>query len=321
MKSDIFEYFTTDNISGIKTKKKWLELNDNKLYLDIENWCNQYEQLKDIEFKRKVYHYINEDSVIPLCPVCNNILKFIRVRDGYRTYCSEICVKKSIDYKSKWLETWKANNSNNEFLSKVEKTGIKNYGSIENFKKEKLKRVIKTNNEKYGVDFYLQTTEFKKDRSKKLKDTYGDENWNNKEKTRKTRITNKTQIDDVDIESFLNYKKITVNRTVTIYRNNIEYINPLKLERGKKSYHIDHKYSVKQGFLNNIPIEIISHPCNLFMIWYMDNLVKQDRCDITIEMLIENIKNYDNDVIIKHSSLNNLYKKENLLNTIKKLNL
>jgi len=321
MKLEIFDYFTTDNTSGKKSTEKWLSKNNNELYLNIIYWCDKFEQLKNIEFKRKVYHYIIESTIIPICPTCGNNLIFFRVRDGYKKYCSDKCVKNSTEYKSKWLNSWKKNNSNNEFIVKGLKTSIDKYGSIENLKKIKLEILKENNNKKYGVDFYLQTDEFKNNRKKIIKDKYGDENWNNKEKTRLTRIKNGTQIDDTQILSFINYKKIVVNRSSTIYRNNTDEINPLKLERGKKTYHIDHKYSIKQGFLNNIPIEIISHPCNLFMIWCMDNLVKQDRCDISLNELLENIKNYNNNIIVKHSSLNILYQKENILKLIEKIKI
>jgi len=172
MKIELFNYFTTNNIDGKKSKSKWLEKNNNQLYIEIINWCNNYENLKNIEFKRKVYHYINEDIMIPNCPTCGNSLTFIRVKNGYNSYCSDKCVKNSTEYKIKWLETWKKSNSNNEFISKRIKTCIEKYGSIEEFKKEKLKKVVKNTNEKYGVDYYILTDEFKKNRKNKLKVKY-----------------------------------------------------------------------------------------------------------------------------------------------------
>lgn len=321
MKNDILDYFLIDNTSGKKSKSKWLEKNNNELYLNILNWCSQYEELKYVDLKIQIYHYIIESSIIPNCPTCQNKLKFLSIREGYLKYCSSNCVKNSDDYKIKWKETWKNNNINGDFINKRIKTCVEKYGSMEKFYKEKDKIIKEKSNSKYGVDYYLQTDEFKKSRKIKIKNKYGDENWNNKEKTRNTRIKNGTQINESQISSFLNYKKIVTNRTTTIYRNNLKFINPNNLKRGKKFYHIDHKYSIKSGFINNIPIEIISHPCNLFMIWYKDNLIKQDKCDISLNELLENIKNYDNEIIIKHSSLNKLYQKENLLITIKNLKI
>ena len=51
----------------------------------------------------------------------------------------------------------------------------------------------------------------------------------------------------------------------------------------------------------------------------MDNLEKQDKCNISLIELLENIKKYDNKNIIKHSSINKLYQKENILKLIEKI--
>ena len=118
---------------------------------------------------------------------------------------------------------------------------------------------------------------------------------------------NNTQINDEIINDFLDYKKIIVNRTTTIYRNNENIINPEKFKRGKKDYHIDHLFSIKQGFLENLPIEIISHPCNLHMIFYMENLKKQDVCWITKEDLLNNIILYNDDIYLKQKNLKQKY--------------
>ena len=65
-------------------------------------------------------------------------------------------------------------------------------------------------------------------------------------------------------------------------------INPNNLKRGHKLYHIDHKFSVKRGYLLGLPIEIITHPANLEMLYYRDNMVKSDKCSITIQDLLKN---------------------------------
>lgn len=55
----------------------------------------------------------------------------------------------------------------------------------------------------------------------------------------------------------------------------------------------DHIYSIKQGFVNNIPIEIISHPANCRLLIHTANFAKKDKCDITIEDLKQKIVNWD----------------------------
>ena len=73
------------------------------------------------------------------------------------------------------------------------------------------------------------------------------------------------------------------------YKKYKHIINPKKLPRGKDKYHIDHRYSILKGFKYNIPEEILSHPFNLVMMYYKDNLIKKDKCSITKKQLYEGI--------------------------------
>lgn len=58
--------------------------------------------------------------------------------------------------------------------------------------------------------------------------------------------------------------------------------------RGRFDYHLDHQYSVKQGFEDNIPPEIIGHWTNLWLLPYKENLSKHANCSITKELLFRN---------------------------------
>lgn len=64
-------------------------------------------------------------------------------------------------------------------------------------------------------------------------------------------------------------------------------------KRGPKEYHLDHKYSVFEGFKNNVPVEIIGHICNLEMLRYSENTSKGEKCSITLDELKELIKKYN----------------------------
>ncbi len=94
---------------------------------------------------------------------------------------------------------------------------------------------------------------------------------------------------------------------MTMYRNNTKLINPNNLKRGIKSYHVDHKFSLKQAYLMGLPIEIVTHPTNLEMIYYKDNLTKQDNCSITIEELLNNIINFKDELNFTNNELNDKY--------------
>lgn len=56
---------------------------------------------------------------------------------------------------------------------------------------------------------------------------------------------------------------------------------------------IDHKYSVKEGFINQVPISVLSHVCNVELISVSENAKKGAICSITMEELIERIQNFN----------------------------
>jgi len=56
---------------------------------------------------------------------------------------------------------------------------------------------------------------------------------------------------------------------------------------------IKHKLKAK-GFQNNIPASIISHPCNLQMIPYKENLSKSSNCSHTLDELMKKIEEFEN---------------------------
>ncbi len=305
-KEELIIYFTTDNISGKKCTEKWLSKNNNNIYNIIIIWCID-NGLSDLSFNRKVYHYVYSTNSIPTCKTCEGEVRYSRFKDGYRPYCSDKCVKSSKEYQEKWKSTWLENNKDGLYLQKRNNTLIKKYGSMDSYKKLSNINRKEIMVEKYGYPTLFESTQFKLDRKKTLIEKYGSENYNNPDKTKSTRISNGTQIDDTLINNFKDYKKVAMNRTITIYSNNKKIINANNLKRAKKEYHIDHIYSIKQGFLNNIPLEIITHPCNLQMIHYKENLIKQDSCWITLESLLLNIINSNFDVKVNHILLKNKY--------------
>lgn len=53
------------------------------------------------------------------------------------------------------------------------------------------------------------------------------------------------------------------------------------------AYHLDHIFSIKEGFLKGIPPEIIGNIINLRFISWRENLSKYDKCEISSEKLLE----------------------------------
>jgi len=287
---DYYKFFTEDNRTGQKSREKYLKKNYSNLYNIIMEYSMN--NSLNIPFKEKIYHFLNKTKSIPKCLECGKNNNYYNINLGYSKFCSNKCAKTSPIPVERQKECWKQKTDKeiNDFIFKRNKTYEYKYGEnwLKTIQNNRLNNVF----EKYGVENVFELSSIKIKRKKTLKEKYGDENFNNKEKTKSTRIKNGTQINDSNIKGWLQYKKVVTNKSITNYRNNESVINPDGLIRGMKKYHIDHCFSVKQGYLNNIPIEIISHPCNLQLLYYKHNLEKQDSCSITIEELYEKIRKY-----------------------------
>lgn len=78
------------------------------------------------------------------------------------------------------------------------------------------------------------------------------------------------------------------NQKVWKFTNkNIKKYNLENIHLRSSDYHIDHIYSIAQGFKNNIPIYLISNINNLRILEASINKQKQTRCDIDIETLLQ----------------------------------
>lgn len=98
------------------------------------------------------------------------------------------------------------------------------------------------------------------------------------------------KIEDVKNEWDL-YKSKVYLETEKVYRKYKNIINPNNLVRGrgKDKYHIDHKFSVLEGFKNNIPVYIICHYSNLEMLLEKDNISKDCKCSVSIDDLFKGV--------------------------------
>jgi hypothetical protein len=97
-------------------------------------------------------------------------------------------------------------------------------------------------------------------------------------------------LNEEELKKFESYKKQVRALTAKTYRLNKDLINPDNLKLGRGDYHLDHKYSLHEGFKNNIHPLIISSKENLELLTEKDNCSKQSRCSITIEDLFEKTK-------------------------------
>lgn len=94
------------------------------------------------------------------------------------------------------------------------------------------------------------------------------------------------RIDPKTLNTYKIYKRIVnieTDKSLKIYKiKNIEL-------RGV-DYHLDHRYSIKEGFKNCILPSIIGNINNLEIIISRDNIIKNSKCSISLEQLIGEYK-------------------------------
>jgi len=74
------------------------------------------------------------------------------------------------------------------------------------------------------------------------------------------------------------YRKNIINLSNINYRKYKNVINPNNLKRYGGKYHLDHIFSIMEGFRRDIPAKYISNPNNLQMLWWKKNIIKKDTC-------------------------------------------
>jgi hypothetical protein len=157
-------------------------------------------------------------------------------------------------------------------LKKMQSTTMERYGvaNISSAKKTKIKKKKKAL-ERYGVDNVSKATAVKQLIGKKASDR-----WNNiyKDKNFTADGLNRKE-----------YGSRASQYADTQYRRNQTIIDP-ENKRGRH-WHVDHIYSVTDGFLNDVPVNIISDISNLRLITDKDNYKKHKKSDKTIEQLYE----------------------------------
>jgi hypothetical protein len=92
------------------------------------------------------------------------------------------------------------------------------------------------------------------------------------------------------LDDFQKYRSLVLNYTrlsVKIFPGLIE-----NLEKRSRDFHLDHRYSLKMGFINDIPAEIIGSPVNLEIIPGPENCVKQAKCSISQKYLLQEYKKF-----------------------------
>lgn len=96
--------------------------------------------------------------------------------------------------------------------------------------------------------------------------------------------------DESEILEYKKYLKKVRALSAKTYKLYKSLINPNDLKFNVKGYHLDHKFSIYDGFKNNINPNIIASKENLEILTSNDNLKKGSKSSITLEELLHKTK-------------------------------
>lgn len=192
---------------------------------NFKELCAIYNKTNFLKYNTKInercYCILHNINSQPICKNCNKPVKFLRLCNGYREYCSNSCKNKFII-------------ANTDIKSKISKS-VLNYHKNVSFKERK----------------------------------------NQQNKRLKTMI-NKGLITSFDnLKDWQKYRKLVLKFT---NEQNLKELENYNL-RGK-NFHLDHIYSIFQGFKENIPAHIIGNIVNLRIISAHENASKKEKCAI-----------------------------------------
>ncbi len=253
MKDRLIKYLEEQPDTYNKSATRYLYKKEPELW----NWIIQVTSFlpDDSLPKQRIWHILNDTFERPTCPVTGEFVKWNENR--YLTYISLSAKAKSKDVTAKRISTYK------------KKTGFDHWNSVDNengYNKRK-----NTCLENWGGVWPNATAEV----------------YN---KFLKTKTENGFCRTDDEKSALELYMLEVENFTKDSWYYSYSRINPDGMQRGKE-YHLDHIYSRKAGFDNNVPAKVIGHWTNLRMMPSLENNGKSSRCDKTIEQLYEDYQN------------------------------
>ena len=207
-KSELQEYFLSNNKSGHKTNERWLSVNNTLLYNEI---VDKYKSIV-ATFSEKVCLYVNGLNDVPKCPNCDKNVKYNgTLRKGYNKYCSIKCLNSSEEHKKLIIA------SNNL------KYGVDSHNQTELVKYKKKETSLKN----YGVDNPMKCNKISLKQKTTLLDKYNVTNPMNIGSVINNRIDNVINGTELNIQRMLNritdtsikFIKHDSNKNVFFHRN------------------------------------------------------------------------------------------------------
>lgn len=230
---------------------------------------------EDAKPKQRVWHIINNRYSIELCPITNEPLRWNE--KDYRRFSTLEAKNKGIGKiisNSTTGNHWrkhdpeKATKANEKFSNGFRNGQHKPWENRNRDYKSSFEAARKTWLEKYGVDNPSKVPSIKQKLSVAAFNRY-------------------SGIERTAVESYYKLVKLVTNKN---WYENFNILNGIGLNKRSKDFHLDHIYSISEGFKNNIPPEIIGHWTNLRLIPKIENSSKGSRCHKTKEQLYEDYR-------------------------------
>lgn len=263
------------DITRNKSATKMLKNTHPKLWADILKATSFLSD--DAKPKQRVWHIINDRYSIEICPVTKEPLRWNE--KDYRRFSSvevkntaigEIVSKATTGKHWRQKDPKKSEKANTKFSEGFRAGKHKPWEDRNRDYEASLAAAKLTWMEKYGVDNPSKHPSIKQKLSDKNKEWQA---LNPKDRTL--------------MEEYYIAVRLITNRS---WYEHFYVINPERLQRSR-DLHLDHIYSIAEGFVNNIPPEIIGHWTNLRLIPKIENSSKGAKCHKTQEQLFEDFFN------------------------------
>lgn len=249
----------------------------------IENiWKPNYKMVKG---KRTIYQY-------------DMVNDFSDIKKGWKvSYFCDVCKSKTLNYTttSVLLNPNVIYNTMDNQTCRSCRTSISEYEIKKNFITYD---IVESSIVSEGYEILDDSSEYNLSKNKSqykinvicpnnhsLKITWN--NWNKGKRCRKCYEDNRVRNAVKYKDGWELYKFIVWRETEKNYKKYYSLINPNNLKRGS-NHHLDHKFSISEGFKNKIEPKIIASIGNLEIINSKDNMSKGSKCSLTIKKLLEN---------------------------------
>lgn len=234
----------------------------------------------DAKPKQRIWHILNDKYAIECCPITGAALKWNE--KDYRRFSSVAAKNKGIGKiisESTTGNHWRQQNPNKSVAANKKFTDGFRKGKHKPWKERNRNYVTslaaarKTWLKKYGVDNPSKVPAIKQHLSTVAFERYG--------------ITAKLR------SEYKSYVSAVRSITKKNWQTDFSRIIGTNTKKRSRELHLDHIYSISEGFKNSVPPEIIGHWTNLQLLPKLSNSSKGAKCFKTIEQLYEDYNWYN----------------------------